>query len=69
MSKDNRADIIIIRRPTDVAFECPHCGADIEMDIDDFECMMIGEMPYWEDEEFCCPECREDIVVDGVDWD
>ena len=67
--KDNRTDITIIKRPTYVAFECPHCGADIEMDYDEFESMMINEAPYWEQEEFCCPECGEDIVVNGVDWD
>lgn len=66
--KDNRTDITIIRTPTDVTFKCPHCKAYIEMDIDDFECMMIDEIPYWEDEEFCCPECGEDIVVNDVDW-
>lgn len=31
--------------------------------------MLISINTEKNDEEFCCPECGEDIVVNDVDWD
>ena len=64
---DNRVDITVIQKPTDVGFVCPYCGEDIEMDYEEFGDLMCTDYyGDWEFEEFCCPECGEILEVDTV---
>ena len=61
--KDNRTDITIHQIPISVSFICPHCEAEIDMNFHDFKKIIL------ENENFECPECGEEIVVDNIEWD
>ena len=66
--EDNRTDITIHQIPISVSFICPHCEAEIDINFHEFT-KIVDDFPYWENENFECPECGEEIVVDNIEWD
>ena len=67
---DNRIDIIVVRKPSNIISECPHCGEEINIDYDDFLDMVKHEdYEDWVDEVIKCPECGKKVEIANVDWD
>ena len=60
----------IFSAPVDIEIDCSYCGYAIEMSYSDFEDLMSSDYPGdWGGEKIECPECGEEIEIEGSDWE
>lgn len=63
-------DVRIIRRPSEVEIECPHCNEDIEVKYDNFVDFIGSDYPGdWGGQIIECPRCEKEIEIDDIEWD
>lgn len=59
-------DYVIISKPSEVRFECPYCGEEVNID---FKCVDFNSS-YWGDGATCdCPGCGEEVELGDYEYD
>lgn len=70
MQEIKKADILIVQKPEYVSYTCPKCGAEVEVDYDDFEDERTSEYwGDWEGDTVICDECGAEFRIDKVEVD
>lgn len=64
-------DIVIYQKPISVAFSCPYCGNDIEIDYKVFKDITGNDLEelLCDSTYFNCPNCNGALETDGVELD
>lgn len=63
-----KTDLLVVKKPIEVVYECPFCKESIEVEYSSF-CDAVGEPCDWRYGKFNCFKCNEEIEVDSIDWD
>ena len=62
------SDLYVSQMPTNVTWECPHCGMENELSYTEF-CAEYGEPYDWEYTKATCPRCGETYCLGNQEWE
>lgn len=60
-------EVQVLQVPTNTLITCPKCYEDIEFTYSEF-CDQFGEPCDWNFNKLKCPECGEELEIQGADW-